>query len=210
MSPELLNPDAQDYNRTERSDCYALGMVVYEVLSGLLPFYQYPDLVVVGKVVGGGQPERPQGARGAWFTDEVWETLERCWTPKPENRPGIGDVLQCLEKVSRSWVPLSPRLLAVPSPASSFTRGFSDIITAESMEWMGPPDIAALLDGLSADQNTDYLSNALRAAIKERELYSVYISSLEEDTKRVKELLEVFDKVRSARHIISWVGSQNR
>ena len=242
MSPELLDPDAQDYNRTERSDCYALGMVVYEVLSGLLPFYQYPDLIVVGKVVGGGRPERPQGARGAWFTDDVWETLERCWTPQPGNRPGIGDVLQCLEKVSRSWVPLSPRLLAVPSPASSITRGFSDIITVESIEWSGvtspsqvapsqpsgvldlvrsagtvdrvgrmsPPDTIALLDGLSADQDPDDLSNALRAAFKEREQYDVYVSSVLTDTERAKALLEVFDKVRSATYIVSWVGSESR
>ena len=73
-----------------------------------------------------------------------------------------------------------------------------------------PPDILALLDGLSADQDPDDLSNALRAAIEEREQYDVYISSLMGDTKRVKALLEVFDKVRSVTHTISWVGSQSR
>ena len=34
MSPELLDPDRfgiTDYRPTKRSDCYALGMVVYEV-----------------------------------------------------------------------------------------------------------------------------------------------------------------------------------
>jgi hypothetical protein len=34
MSPELLDPDrfgAKDWRPTKQSDCYALGMVVYEV-----------------------------------------------------------------------------------------------------------------------------------------------------------------------------------
>jgi hypothetical protein len=34
MSPELLHPEmfgAEDFRLTTRSDCYALGMVVYEV-----------------------------------------------------------------------------------------------------------------------------------------------------------------------------------
>ena len=68
----------------------------------------------------------------------------------------------------------------------------------------------ARLDCLRPDQNPDDLSNALRAAFKERELYSAYISSLVVDTKRVKALLEVFDKVRFAIRAVSWFGSQHR
>ena len=134
MSPELISPDIQDYRRTKYSDCYALGMVVYEVLSGLLPFHRHPNLVVVGKVVGGERPERPQAA---WFTDDVWEMLERCWAPKPANRPGAGDMLQYLEDVSRSWIPPSPRSSAVSSTAGPLTWEFSDIITAESLDSSG-------------------------------------------------------------------------
>lgn len=39
MSPELLVPDLfgiSDSRLTKRSDCYALGMVVYEVFAGVL------------------------------------------------------------------------------------------------------------------------------------------------------------------------------
>ena len=53
------------------------------------------------------------------------------------------------------------------------------------------------LDGLRADQSPDDLSNALRAAFKERRLYRRYISSLVGGTGREKAFLEVFDKVCS-------------
>ena len=121
MSPELFEPEIQDHRRTKHSDCYALGMVVYEVLSGRMPFYQYVNLVIPGKVVGGDRPKRPRGTEGAWFTDDVWGVLGRCWMPQPGNRPNIEVVLWCLEKVSRSWTP--SWLLVVQSTAEKIPSG---------------------------------------------------------------------------------------
>ena len=126
MSPELFDPEKfnlKDSRPTKYSDCYALGMVIYEVLSGMVPFCKCGHYLVVVKVLAGEHPGRPEGILGAWFTDRVWEVLERCWTQQPRNRPSIDDVLRCLEKVSTSWVPPSPRLLAVKSAADSLTVG---------------------------------------------------------------------------------------
>ena len=58
---------------------------------------------------------------------------------------------------------------------------------------------AARLDALRTDQNPEDLSNALRAAFKQRELYNLYVFSLVGDTGRAQALLEVFDKVRSVK-----------
>jgi hypothetical protein len=110
MSPELFCPEKfglEDSRRTERSDCYALGMVIYEVLSGKMPFHSCGDLAVVVKVSGGERPERPQGAGGEWFTDGLWRILERCWAHNPDSRPRIEDVLQCLENIPRFRTSLS-------------------------------------------------------------------------------------------------------
>jgi len=106
MSPERLHPDQfgfEDSRPTKESDCYALGMVIYEVLSGKTPFARLIDLIVMRKVVDGEHPARPEGAQGVWFTDDLWETTKLCWATRPENRPNIATVLACLEQVSRDW-----------------------------------------------------------------------------------------------------------
>ena len=56
---------------------------------------------------------------------------------------------------------------------------------------------AARLDALRADQDPEDLSDALRTALKERQLYDVYFSFLLGGMERAKVLLDVFDKVRS-------------
>ena len=111
MSPELFDPEhfgLKDSRRTKESDCYALAMVILEVLTGQVPFPRYEGVVVMRKVINGERPERPQGPGAMWFTDDVWEMLERCWSPNPKLRPAVGIVLECLERISVDWCPLSP------------------------------------------------------------------------------------------------------
>ena len=107
MSPELLYPEKFGLNNgrpTKSSDCYALGMVIYEVLSGQPPFPRDGTYTVVVKVLEGQRPRWPRGAEGMY--EDVQEILKCCWEPKPEDRPRIEDVLLCLEGVSRLWTPL--------------------------------------------------------------------------------------------------------
>jgi hypothetical protein len=96
MSPELLDPESfglKEIRLTKESDCYALGMVIYEVLSGLTPFAPSVSLAVVCKVLGGTRPERPHGEGGKLFTDTVWRVLERCWESQPRDRTSAKTVL---------------------------------------------------------------------------------------------------------------------
>ena len=111
MSPELLNPGQfglKDSYPTKESDCYALGMVIYEVLGGQVPFAQYKGPVVILKVTGGERPERPQGMQAAWFTDDLWEILGHCWKPYPHERPSLKTLLEYLEGVTQPSRPPSP------------------------------------------------------------------------------------------------------
>jgi len=106
MSPELF--DWGPSKSTKRSDCYSLGMVIFEVLSGQIPFAQFSGLTAMVRTVYGERPERPKGEEGAWFTDDAWETLEQCWSHQPERRPNVEAVLERLEQVSAAWHPPSP------------------------------------------------------------------------------------------------------
>ena len=98
MSPELIDPQRfglENSPPTKSSDCYALGMVIYETISGHLPFHQHADLTVFVRVLAG---ERP--VRGAGFAESLWKMMAQCWTPQANDRPSIQDVLLCLDRVS--------------------------------------------------------------------------------------------------------------
>jgi len=100
MSPELLDPESFGLRKirpTKESDCYALGMVIYEVLSGHRPFAPRAPPFIIRKVLEGERPERPQGEEGMLFTDAIWQILELCWEHQPGDRTSVKAVLSCLE-----------------------------------------------------------------------------------------------------------------
>ena len=99
MSPELLAPQRfglKTYHPTKSSDCYALGMVVFETISGNVPFHEVPDMAVFLKVVDGERPCREAG-----FADSLWEMVEQCWRSDPYDRKSVESVLRCLEMHSK-------------------------------------------------------------------------------------------------------------
>ena len=101
MSPELIDPENNSLQkgwRTKESDCYALGMVGYEILSGYAPFSTMNPTTIPGKVLGGEHPKRPQGAAGALFTGGIWDVVEHCWKIEPRERASAKDVFNALTR----------------------------------------------------------------------------------------------------------------
>ena len=114
MSPELLYPEkfgCGDGRPTKESDCYALGMVILEVLTGRSPFAGHSEIDVMQRVTSGKRPERP---KEQWSTDDLWKTLKQCWSPRPNRRPTVDAVLECLGRVS----------MPLQFPSSSVTNAF--------------------------------------------------------------------------------------
>ncbi|KAF9647911.1 kinase-like protein, partial [Thelephora ganbajun] len=97
MSPELLDPDRlgiTDYRPTRQSDCYALGMVIYEVLCGNVPYWDITrEVAVIDAVMRGDRPRKPEGAENLGFTDELWRVVQRCWLANAGERPDVKDIL---------------------------------------------------------------------------------------------------------------------
>ena len=100
MSPELIEPGRFNLegHPTKASDCYALGLVIYEVLSGQIPFTESSDIAAIAKVLKGERPRRPQGMEGKLFTNNIWDTLKLCWKEQPRDRIDASAVLLRLEK----------------------------------------------------------------------------------------------------------------
>ena len=153
MSPELLHPEPfgfEDSRPTKESDYYALGMVILEVLSGQVPFARNNVVVVMQKVVNGESPERPEEV---WFTDDLWGTLKQCWSPRPETRPTVEAILECLDRVSLAITTDSQQRLV----SGSFSQGELPSLL-ETVFWTREPtDIVQFLQGGDTQALVDIL-----------------------------------------------------
>ena len=100
MSPELVAPEKFGFKKSQltiSSDCYALGMVIYETICGKVPFHEHTDIATFVKVMLGEHP-----TRGEMFPERLWGMMELCWASNPKDRPGIRAIFWCLQRVSSS------------------------------------------------------------------------------------------------------------
>ena len=142
MSPELIAPEKfglETSRPTEASDCYALGMVIYETISENLPFHKHTDLTVFVKVLEGERPPRE-----AEFADAVWEMLKLCWSPHPSSRPSIAGILRCLEGDSQPWESPYPGTEGVNEGAESDSSEDSSGMSPEHAPLAIPRGLFAL------------------------------------------------------------------
>jgi len=142
MSPELLDPERfglKGSRPTKQSDCYALGMVVYEVLSGQTPFASSAAPVVIRMILDGKRPGRPRGEEGELFTDATWEVLELCWKPRPSDRASVRAVLLSLGGNQEDVESDSDDQSEVTAKNSSMLSLFRPGLTSDSIpRYIGP------------------------------------------------------------------------
>ncbi|KAF9641863.1 kinase-like protein, partial [Thelephora ganbajun] len=104
MSPELLMPShfgIKDSVPTPQADVYAFGLVIYQVLTGELPFRHIRQTELGYSLITKGlRPDKPKNAAAIGFSDSLWDFVERCWRGNRDLRPKVLEVVTRLGAAS--------------------------------------------------------------------------------------------------------------
>ncbi|KZO98412.1 kinase-like protein [Calocera viscosa TUFC12733] len=123
LAPERLVPESfgltASQSRSTASDVYALGMVVYEVFSGQIPFYETGNaMALVQVVLAGRRPAYPFNMTRPGLTARLWSFVGSCWHQDRMMRP-ISNALE-------------PFLLDADSEVGDFRRMTARALRAEA------------------------------------------------------------------------------
>jgi len=112
MAPELLVPrefQREDAIPTPQADIYAFGMVIFQVLTGEIPFRGVQLGELICSVVRDKRwPDKPKDASAIGFSDPLWSFVQRCWDGDAKLRPDVGEVVTHVWEAAVRWDGLMP------------------------------------------------------------------------------------------------------
>ena len=143
MAPELLLPNKFGLETgvpSKEADIYALGMTMYQVLTGKWPFFPKRKMEVMHAVMSGGRPPKPENAEEIGMTEVLWDLLTRCWREDKTTRPSIAEVLGKFREIIGEGKTSDSMYEEFPAPQLNTGKRSSVVsrsssVTVVSCEW---------------------------------------------------------------------------
>ncbi|KAI5080875.1 hypothetical protein GOP47_0004058 [Adiantum capillus-veneris] len=88
MAPEMM----QNRSYTHKVDVYSFGIVLWELVTGNIPFQKMTAVQAASAVVRGARPIIPTNC-----PDSLTKIMTCCWDANPDVRPSFSDVVRLLE-----------------------------------------------------------------------------------------------------------------
>ena len=109
LAPELFGRNPKDGISTKQ-DIWALGITIFEMLTGKPPHADKPPLQVIYLIPKSETPVLPLNDKGFEISDELRDFVSLCLTKDRDKRPSAEELLQhewmknCRDSVSYEWV----------------------------------------------------------------------------------------------------------
>jgi len=103
MAPELIDstPGRKHSKRSPMTDMWSFGMVIYELLSGKVPYHELNDSYVLVEILQQKLPEKPE-YNGEEFQERLLGLCKSCWSFVPSLRPTSRAMLKDLPSLFKS------------------------------------------------------------------------------------------------------------
>lgn len=105
------SPEENNFEWTnEASDTYALGLILYTLMTGLIPFYQHKDWdTAISALKTGEKPfVDPRYRNHSIIETGLVKAMEPCWAFKPNDRPSVFTLVQILRDTMKEFESKNP------------------------------------------------------------------------------------------------------
>ncbi|KAG8887862.1 hypothetical protein FRB98_008828 [Tulasnella sp. 332] len=170
MSPELMD----DSPKTDKTDIYAFGMTIVEILTGKVPFPQHNRFRVITAVTSGERPSFEPSSRNGKDFVPLWDVAAACWKEQPAERLTADEAVSYAETLALDGVALNQDSPSPPASAKSdFSRSTSPLFIPTELDLQESDEILAF--DSEAINAMPYHASEERFVYRDRDLAKVVV-----------------------------------